>query len=72
LLNFRELRKHEVRRIYLMRTSSPELPLIGLLGSSYTRSCITPPVSGRRIAHSPARIPMKLLEGMGVPRGIMC
>ena len=39
---------------------------------SYTRSCITPPVSGRRMPHSPARIPMKLLEGMGVPRGIMC
>jgi hypothetical protein len=45
---------------------------IVILRSSYTRSCITPPVSGRRIAHSPARIPMKLLEGMGVPRGIMC
>jgi hypothetical protein len=35
-------------------------------------TCITPPVSGRRMAHFPARIPMKLLEGMGVLRGIMC
>src|SRR5215212_8509697 len=29
----------------------------GILRSSYTRSCITPPLSGRRMAYFPARVP---------------